>query len=192
MSRPAPRESIALMAGYHSPQIEVDVRLNTNESPEPPPAGFAEAVAERIAGIDWHRYPHRGATELRRRIGANYGLDPSQVFAANGSNEVLQTLLLTFAGPGRTSAVFEPTYALHSHLSRITGTAVVEGERTDDFALDLDEVERVVTEHRPNVVFICSPNNPTGVVDPEQSIRRVLELTQAKVKLIESKEEEQQ
>lgn len=179
MSRPTPRESVALMAGYHSPQIDVDVRLNTNESPEPPPAGFAQEVAARVSEIAWHRYPARGATELRRRIGANYGLDASQVFAANGSNEVLQTLLLTFGGPGRSAAVFEPTYALHSHLSRVTGTEVREGERRADFSLDLDEVERVVTEHQPNVVFICSPNNPTGVVDPEASIRRVLELTQA-------------
>ena len=179
MSRPAPRESVALMAGYHSPQIDVDVRLNTNESPEPPPAGFADAVAERVAGIDWHRYPQRGAAELRTRIGANYGLGPDQVFAANGSNEVLQTLLLTFGGPGRSAAVFEPTYALHSHLSHITGTTVHEGERGEDFALDLDVVEQVITTQQPDVVFLCSPNNPTGVVDPESSIRRVLELVDA-------------
>ncbi len=179
MSRPTARESVALMVGYHSPQIDVDVRLNTNESPEPPPEGFADAVAARVAEIAWHRYPQRSASELRSRIAANYGLSASQVFAANGSNEVLQTLLLTFAGPGRSAAVFEPTYALHSHLSRITGTAVIEGERNDDFSLDLDEVERVIVEHRPDVVFLCSPNNPTGVVDPEASIRRVLELTAA-------------
>jgi len=176
MSRPAPREAIALMAGYHSPQIEVDIRLNTNESPEPPPSGFAEAVAEQVAAIDWHRYPRRAATELRTRIGANYGLSPEQVFAANGSNEVLQTLLLTFAGPGRSSAVFEPTYALHAHLSRVTGTRIVEGERADDFSIDLAEVERVITDHEPDVVFLCSPNNPTGVVDPPETIRAVLDL----------------
>ena len=179
MSRPTARKSVALMAGYHSPQIDVDVRLNTNESPEPPPEGFTDAVAARVAEIAWHRYPQRSASELRSRISANYGLSGSQVFAANGSNEVLQTLLLTFAGPGRSAAVFEPTYALHSHLSRITGTTVIEGERNDDFSLDLDEVERVILEHRPDVVFLCSPNNPTGVVDPEASIRRVLELTAA-------------
>lgn len=176
MNRPTPRESVALMAGYHSPQIEVDVRLNTNESPEPPPDGFVEAVAEQIAAIGWHRYPERGATELRSRIGASYGLRAEQVFAANGSNEVLQTLLLTFAGPGRTSIVFEPTYALHSHLSRVTGTTVVQGERADDFSIDLDEAERAIVEHEPDVVFLCSPNNPTGVVDPPETIRSVLDM----------------
>jgi len=176
VTRPQPRASIALMAGYHSPQIDVAVRLNTNESPEPPPAGFAEAVAEGVLAIDWHRYPERSASELRARIGATYGLSEAQVFAANGSNEVLQTLLLTFAGPGRVSAVFEPTYALHSHLSRVTGTTVIEGERADDFSIDLAEVERVVTDHEPDLVFLCSPNNPTGVVDTPDTIRAVLEL----------------
>lgn len=175
MTRPTPRESIALMAGYHSPQVDVEVRLNTNESPEPPPPGFADAVAQQIAAIDWHRYPQRAAAELRARIGANYDLPAAQVFAANGSNEVLQTLLLTYGGPGRSSAVFEPTYALHSHLSRVTGTEVVQGARSDDFAIDLAEVERVIIENEPDVVFLCSPNNPTGVVDPPDTIRTVLE-----------------
>jgi histidinol-phosphate aminotransferase len=166
------------MDGYHSPQIDVDVRLNTNESPEPPPPAFAVAVAEAIAGIDWHRYPSRGAVELRTRIGALHGVGPEQVFAANGSNEVLQTLLLTYGGPGRTAAMFEPTYALHSHLSRITGTEVAEGERGPGFALDLDEVERVLRARRPAVTFLCSPNNPTGVVDTPDEIRAVLALVE--------------
>lgn len=179
MTRPTPRESITLMTGYHSPQIDVDVRLNTNESPEPPPGGFAEAVAEQVLAIDWNRYPDRSTTKLRARIGTNYGLPGEQVFVANGSNEVLQTLLLTFAGPGRTSAVFEPTYALHSHLSRVTGTTLVEGERANDFSIDLAEVERVMIEHRPDVLFLCSPNNPTGIVDAPATIRAVLDMVTA-------------
>jgi histidinol-phosphate aminotransferase len=174
--RPQPRESIALMEGYHSPQIDVDVRLNTNESPEPPPAGFAEEVARHVGAVDWHRYPDRRAATLRTKIGALHGVGPEQVFAANGSNEVLQTLLLTFGGPGRTASMFEPTYALHSHLSRITGTAVVAGERGPGFALDLAEVERVLTKSRPAVTFLCSPNNPTGVVDSLDELHAVLEM----------------
>lgn len=176
MTRPAPRDSIALMDGYHSPQIDVDVRLNTNESPEPPPAEFAAAVAAEVAQVDWHRYPGRGATALRTRIGELHGVGPEQVFAANGSNEVLQTLLLTYGGPGRTAAMFEPTYALHSHLSRITGTDVAQGERRPDFGLDLAEVERVLRAATPAVTFLCSPNNPTGVVDALDEIAAVLEL----------------
>ncbi len=176
MSRPQPRDSVALMAGYHSPQIDVGVRLNTNESPEMPPSGFAEEVAAAVSEIEWHRYPGRSATELRTEIGKLHGVGPEQVFAANGSNEVLQTLLLTYGGFGRSAAMFEPTYALHSHLSRITGTDVVAGERLADFSLDMDEVERVISDSRPAVTFLCSPNNPTGVVDTEAQIRRTLEL----------------
>lgn len=178
-TRPQPRESISLMAGYHSPQIEVDVRLNTNESPEPPPDDFRAAVAAALADVDWHRYPGRSATELRTRIGALHGVGPTQIFAANGSNEVLQTLLLTYGGPGRTAVVFEPTYALHSHLSRITGTDVAEGERGPGFTLDLGEVERILTSERPDITFLCSPNNPTGVVDDLADIAAVLELVVA-------------
>jgi histidinol-phosphate aminotransferase len=176
MTRPRPRDSIALMEGYHSPQLDVEVRLNTNESPEPPPAEFAAAAADAVAGIDWHRYPDRSATRLRRRIGELHGVGPEQVFAANGSNEVIQTLLLTYGGPGRAAAVFEPTYALHGHLSRITGTTVVEGDRGPGFGLDLDEVERVLRAERPAVTFLCSPNNPTGVVDSPEEIAAVLDI----------------
>lgn len=177
--RPQPRDSVALMDGYHSPQIDVDVRLNTNESPVPPPAEFAAAVADAVSRVDWHRYPDRAASGLRTRIGALHGVGPEQIFAANGSNEVLQTLLLTYGGPGRTAAMFEPTYALHSHLSRITATTVAEGERGPGFALDLDEVERVIRTHRPAVTFLCSPNNPTGVVDSPEEIAAVLRLVEA-------------
>jgi histidinol-phosphate aminotransferase len=171
-----PRDDLALMAGYHSPQVDVGVRLNTNEAPEPPPPGFAEALAEGLARLDWHRYPDRSYTELRAAIAAHHGVDPANVFAANGSNEVLQTLCLTYGGAGRSVAVFEPTYALHSHIARITGTGVAVGERTDDLALDLREVRRVLGEAQPAITFLCSPNNPTGMVEDEATVREVLGL----------------
>ena len=174
--RPQPRDDIALMAGYHSPQLDVAVRLNTNESPEPPPAAFTAEVAAAVGDVEWHRYPDRSASRLRTEIGRLHDVGAEQVFAANGSNEVLQSLLLAYGGSGRCAAVFEPTYALHSHLSRITGTRVVEGERAADFSLDLGEVERVVATERPAVTFLCSPNNPTGVVDDPADVAAVLEL----------------
>lgn len=158
----SPRDDLALRSGYHSPQVDVEVRLNTNESPSGPPAGFADALTSELRRIDWNRYPDRAATALRADIGALHGVGPEQIFAANGSNEVLQTVLLTYGGPGRRAAVFEPTYALHSHLSRITGTQVVTGERGDDYSLDVNAVRTFVAEHDPAVVFLCSPNNPTG------------------------------
>ena len=172
----APRDSVSLMAGYHSAQVDVDVRLNTNESPEPPPPAFLAAVEAAVATVDWHRYPDRGATALRTRIGALHGVGPEQVFVANGSNEVLQTLSLAYAGPGRSVAVFEPTYALHAHIARITGSTVAEGERTADFALDVDEVRRVLGEADPALTYLCSPNNPTGMAETPETVASVLDL----------------
>ena len=173
--RPEPRDDLALMAGYHSPQVDVAVRLNTNEAPEPPPAAFSRQLAAELVTMEWHRYPDRSYRELREAIAKHHEVAPEQVFAANGSNEVLQTVLLTYGGPGRTAAVFEPTYALHSHVARITGTAVAVGERDDGLALDPAEVRRVLAEARPEVTFLCSPNNPTGMLEPEPVVRAVVE-----------------
>ncbi len=174
MSRPPVRDDLAALTGYHSPQVDVAVRLNTNEAPEPPPPEFSRAVAAAAMAIPWHRYPDRAALELRTAIAKLYDLGPEHVFCANGSNEVLQTLLLTFAGPGRTTLTFEPTYALHSHLSRITGSEPVAVDRRDDFSLDVDAALDAVRSIRPSVTFLCSPNNPTGLVEPVPTIRSVL------------------
>ncbi len=175
------RDDLKALEGYHSPQVSVRVRLNTNESPVPPPSAWRDAFASELSRVEWHRYPDRAATELREAIAELHGVQLSQVFAANGSNEVLQTLLLTFAGPGRTVATFEPTYQLHGHIARLTGAAVAEGERRDDFSLDLDEVERVCASADPVVTFLCSPNNPTGLVEPATNVRAVMDLAPALV-----------
>lgn len=163
-----PRDDLALVEGYHSPQVDVDVRLNTNESPEPPPPGFTSAVAAALADVDWHRYPDRAMTELRQRIGDLHGVGPDQVFCANGSNEVLQSLVLAYGGAGRTALVWEPTYALHSHIARLVGTSVVAEQRNADFTVDPAAASAALVRHRPAVAFVCSPNNPTGTAgDPE-------------------------
>lgn len=172
----APRTDLALMAGYHSPRVEVAVRLNVNESPLPPPPAWLQAVRTELGRLDFHRYPDRRAWALRTALGQTHQVGPEQIFAANGSNEVIQSLLLAFGGAGRTAAVFEPTYALHSHIARITGTAVATGERDESFAIDLSEVARVVSEADPALTFLCSPNNPTGRADPPEVTEAVLGL----------------
>ena len=176
MKRVPVRDDLRALEGYHSPQVSVGVRLNTNEAPEPPPAGFRDALAAELSRIDWNRYPDRAAAELRAAIGALHGVGADQVFAANGSNEVLQTLLLAYGGHGRAVATFEPSYQLHSHIARITGATVVSGERGADFSLDLAEVQRVTVAAEPAVTFLCSPNNPTGMVEPPDVVREVLAL----------------
>ncbi len=176
-SPPPVRPDLIALTGYHSTQVEVEVRLNTNESPLSPPPEWLEAFSAGLATLEFNRYPDREAIELRRALGDSHGVGPDQVFCANGSNEVLQSLLLAYGGPDRSVALFEPTYTLHRHIGRITGTAVAVGRRTDQYALDLDEVTRVVDAHRPVITFLCSPNNPTGRAEPLEQIRAVVEVT---------------
>ncbi len=176
MTRPQPRPDLRELSGYHSPQLDVSVRLNTNESPFPPPREFVDEWCRALAETDLQRYPDRGAVALRAAIAGRVGQPAARIFAANGSNEVLQTLLLTYGGPGRRALVFEPTYALHSHLARITGTGVVAAARDDDFAIDPDHARGVIAREQPEIVFVCSPNNPSGTVEPRATVEAVLEV----------------
>ncbi|MBV9661645.1 MAG: histidinol-phosphate transaminase [Acidimicrobiales bacterium] len=175
MTLPEPRPDLGLREGYLSPQVEVPVRLNTNESPLPPPPEWTEMLVDELHRIQFNRYPDRSASELRAALAAFHGVAPEQVFCANGSNEVIQSLCLAYGGPGRRVAVFEPTYALHSHIAHLTGTAAAEGGRHRDFSLDLDEVARVQAAEDPVLTFLCSPNNPTGLADSPPTVGAVLE-----------------
>jgi histidinol-phosphate aminotransferase len=171
---PPVRPDLQLAEGYHSPQVEAEVRLNTNESPFPPPDAWREELLAALEDVSFHRYPDRPATELRSAVAALHGVTREEVFCANGSNEVLQSVLLAFGGPGRHALVFEPTYALHSHISRITGTEVVEGGRDDDFRIDPADAGRLLESARPDITFLCSPNNPTGRAEPGPTVEAVL------------------
>ncbi len=170
------RDDLRALEGYHSPQVDVRVRLNTNESPLAPPGAWRDAFAAELSRVEWHRYPDRRATELREAIADWHGVSADMVFAANGSNEVLQTILLTYAGAGRTVATFEPTYQMHAQIARVVGSTVVEGERDADFSLDPAEMRRVVEAAQPHVTFLTSPNNPTGLVEPAERIEQLLQL----------------
>lgn len=174
MVRVAVRDDLQALEGYHSPQVDVRIRLNTNESPLAPPASFVEALSEGMSHIAWNRYPDRTASALRCGIADLHNVEPGNVFVANGSNEVIQTLLLTFAGPGRSVVTFEPTYQLHGHIARITGARVVEVERRPDFSLDDNIVTGALGQYRPDVTFLCSPNNPTGTVDAPSIVTQAL------------------
>ena len=179
--RPQRRADLAALEGYHSPQVDVAVRLNTNESPFPPPAAWAEALAAELGTIEWQRYPDRGALGLRRAIAEHHDVAPEQVYAANGSNEVIQALCLAYGGPGRCAAVFEPTYRLHSHIPSITGTNVAVGRRGPDLSLDLAEVRRVAAASSPSITFLCSPNNPTGMLERPDAVTEVVAVVQGVV-----------
>jgi histidinol-phosphate aminotransferase len=172
--RPQPRDDLRALSGYHSPQVDVDVRLNTNESPYSPPPEFVARWLDTLRDVEWNRYPDRAATELRAALGRFLQQPPERLLCGNGSNEVLQTLLLTYGGSGRRALMFEPTYALHAQIARGTGTEVVAGERGSGFGIDADDACALITRERPAVVFTCSPNNPTGTVDSRDTVERLL------------------
>ena len=166
-----PREGISGSSGYFSPQLDASVRLNANEAPE--------ALSEEfITGdeLNLNRYPDRSAQKLREEIAKRYGISANQVFAANGSNEVLQNFLLTYGGPERSLMVFKPTYVMHSKIAAITGTPVIEGEREADFSLNVNSVCEKILEYKPSLIFLCSPNNPTGLSEPKELPERILEI----------------
>jgi histidinol-phosphate aminotransferase len=176
VSEPTPRADLEELAEYHSPQLDVAVRLNTNESPYRPPDEFVEEWLAACRDLDLNRYPDRGAVELRAAIGAFLGQPTERVFVGNGSNEILQTLLLTYGGAGRRAAIFEPTYALHGHIARITGTEVVVGTRRADFTIDPDAAAALVAETQPALVFACSPNNPSGTLESATTLNALLDV----------------
>ncbi|HEX5016432.1 MAG TPA: histidinol-phosphate transaminase [Actinomycetes bacterium] len=166
------RDELRGQSPYGAPQIDVAVKLNTNENPFAPADAVVQSITERVvaAAGSLNRYPDRNAEELRRSL-AQYvreltgsPIERSQIWPANGSNEVLQQLLQAFGGPGRRALAFEPSYSMHRLISRGTSTEYVAVSRPSGFALSPELVMSAITEHAPDVLFICSPNNPTGDV----------------------------
>ena len=165
----APRPGLRDIEPYESPQLDVPVRLNTNECPHPLPDAFSTELAEAVRDLPLHRYPDGAMRELLRELAAAAMHPVEGVWAANGSNEILTELLQAYGGPGRRAAVFEPTYLLHRRLSALTYTEVEELRLGNDFELGDAQVADAIAAD-PDVVFVCSPNNPTGNAQPLSSI----------------------
>jgi histidinol-phosphate aminotransferase len=178
MARPAPvisvRADLDGVAPYVSPQRPARYRMNTNESPYPPPERLVEEVAEEIKAVALNRYPNRDATDLVGAISEHVSWPSEGLWVANGSNEVLLHLFLAFGGPGRSALVFEPTYSLHSLIPRIAGTSVIQLPRDENFAVDVDTAVAAIEKENPAVVVVCSPNNPTGGCEPVDSVTALL------------------
>ncbi|MGE2813761.1 histidinol-phosphate transaminase [Mycobacterium heidelbergense] len=178
------RDDLRGKSPYGAPQLAVPVRLNTNENPHPPTQALVDdvvrSVAEAAAGL--HRYPDRDAVALRQDL-AGYlsaqtgvSLATENLWAANGSNEILQQLLQAFGGPGRSAIGFVPSYSMHPIISDGTHTEWLEAVRADDFSLDVEAAVGAITERRPDVVFIASPNNPSGQSVSLADLRRLLDV----------------
>jgi histidinol-phosphate aminotransferase len=174
------REELRGIEPYGAPQLSTDVapvQLNVNENPYPPSeavvADVADAVA--VAARTLNRYPDREFTALREDLAAylGHGVTSDQVWAANGSNEVMLQILQAFGGPGRTAVSFAPTYSMYPEYARDAITDWVVGHREADFSLDVEHAVSVIDEHRPTVVLLPSPNNPTGTALPLATVTAV-------------------
>jgi histidinol-phosphate aminotransferase len=179
------RDNLRGKSPYGAPQLSVPVRLNTNENPHPPTQALVDDVTASVrdAANELHRYPDRDALALRADL-ASYltaqsgvELTAENLWAANGSNEILQQLLQAFGGPGRTALGFVPSYSMHPIIADGTQTEWLETRRSGDFGLDVDAAAAAIAERRPDVVFVTSPNNPTGQSVDVADLRRLLDVT---------------
>ena len=179
------REDLRGKSPYGAPQLAVPVRLNTNENPHPPTKALVDDVVASVRDVagNLHRYPDRDAVALRLDLAAYLSLqtgvhlEVENLWAANGSNEILQQLLQAFGGPGRTAIGFVPSYSMHPIISDGTRTEWIETVRAADFSLDVDVAVAAITDRRPDVVFVASPNNPSGQSVSLHDLRQLLNVT---------------
>ncbi|MFD5279017.1 histidinol-phosphate transaminase [Pseudarthrobacter sp. NPDC058362] len=179
------RENLRGLAPYGAPQLDVPILLNVNENTHGVPADVQAAITAAVARAakGLNRYPDREFTELRTALAEylGHGLDASNIWAANGSNEVLQQILQAFGGPGRTALGFPPTYSMYPLLASGTDTRYIAGQRADDYGLTAESAARQVKDLQPSIVFLCSPNNPTGTglgLDVVEEVYRAGEASQ--------------
>ena len=178
------RDDLRGQQPYGAPQLDVAVRLNTNENPHPPSRELADDIGATATAtaLTLNRYPDREAAGLRADLAAYLSrdgtvrLDAEQVWAANGSNEVLQQLLQAFGGPGRRAMGFEPSYSMHRLIALATATGWVAGRRDDGFGLSASSAVDQVRAERPDVVFLCSPNNPPATALDHEVVERVYDV----------------
>nr|WP_216645424.1 histidinol-phosphate transaminase [Isoptericola halotolerans] len=177
------RPELADEVPYGAPQLDVPVRLNVNENPYAPSDDVVATIAEHVAHAarGLNRYPDRDFDALRDDLAqylaveSGVHLHRSQLWAANGSNEVMLHLLQAFGGPGRTAVSFAPTYSMYPEYARDTHTRWVTGRRAEDFTIDTAEAVGLVETERPSVILLASPNNPTGTALDLTTIRAVLD-----------------
>lgn len=183
LSRLPLRENLRGLRPYGAPQLDVPILLNVNENthgvPEDVRAAIVEAVQDAVAGLN--RYPDREFTVLREHLAQYLGHDltADNIWAANGSNEVLQHILLAFGGPGRSAIGFPPTYSMYPLLAGSTGTEYQTGTRLDNFDLGVESTAEQVAASGANIVFLCSPNNPTGTALSLEVVEAVYEAGEA-------------
>lgn len=164
------REDLAKVLPYGAPQLDVAVRLNTNETAQTPPQVFTSVLAARLDGLTLNRYPDRQHHELRQRLGERVNKDAASLWAANGSNEILMQLLQAYGGPSRTLMYPHPSYSMYPELGRTTLTSTVSFPLDDGFQLSAATAIAACEQHDPDIIIIPSPNNPAGTLMAHEAI----------------------
>jgi histidinol-phosphate aminotransferase len=188
------RHDVADRTEYGPPRANAPVRLDSNENPWPPPPELIEGIAEQIqsAASRLHRYPDRTAAALRSELAeyltrqTGFAAEQHNLWVANGSNDVLHQLLRAFGGPGRTLLGFAPSYRISPAVAANTDTMYIQCRPGPDFTLDLDAALRAINQHHPHVIFLDSPNNPTGLTVEHPNLRRILDAAPGLVLLDEA------
>ncbi len=176
--RPRPRPELQDLKPYSSSDIAGGrILLHANENPYPLPQPVMDEIAEATRALQLNRYPAPDPVELYELLAEYNGVDPSQVFIGDGANEVLLQSCLAYGGPGRKALLFEPTYVMHHRQARMAGTAVAESQRSEEFDINIDDAIATIEIERPDIVFLCSPNNPTGNVTSLDDVRRIAGVT---------------
>lgn len=175
------RDDLKGQTPYGAPQKHVRYALNVNENTHPIPEDVARDIVESLARavLTANRYPDREFTELRESLAGylGHGLGPDQLWAANGSNEIIQQLLQAFGGPGRSVLGFPPTYSMHPIITSGVGSRWITAERDADYEISADTAVAAIERHRPDLVFLCAPNNPTGTALPLETIEAAYDAT---------------
>ena len=171
----SPRPDLADLEPYVSPQQPARWRMNTNESPYAPPDALVEDLSRRVASLALNRYPDKDARALYQRLSQHVDWSADGLWVANGSNEVLMHLFLAYGGPARSVMTFEPTYSLHSLIPRVAGTRIRNLWRDEDYVVDLETALEEIDRSAPDIIVVCSPNNPTGNCEPLTTVRALLE-----------------
>ncbi|MEX2393548.1 MAG: aminotransferase class I/II-fold pyridoxal phosphate-dependent enzyme, partial [Actinomycetota bacterium] len=173
--RPRPRPELADLTPYKTSDAETGrIFLHANENPYPPPPDVVDEVFATARSLELNRYPPP-PDELVREIASYAGVDPSWVCIGDGSNEVLLQTCLAFGGPGRTAMLFEPTYRMHHRQARMAGTDVIDAFREPDMEIDVLAACEAIDGAQPDIVFVCTPNNPTGTITPVDDLQRIVD-----------------
>jgi histidinol-phosphate aminotransferase len=177
------RHNLQELSPYGAPQLPVESIMNTNENPYPPSPALAKAIAKRVAkvALTLNRYPDRDAVVLRNKLAdfinglSGTTFNEKNVWAANGSNEIIQSLFLAF-GSG-TAIGFTPSYSMHPLIAKVTQVDWVNGSRREDFSLDIDSTIAQIQRVKPTLTFITTPNNPTGSAMTIDEIEKIAKST---------------